>query len=182
MSGVYQKPGSRRDRGFAMQTQGAIQAPSGVRERDAVMLGATRGSWTPNVDLEDPHMHETTEPTRHEPEVPVGEGPLADAEPDTGRPIDDPALADNANPRWVDPTAPQPDAQPLANPDGTPNVMPSGHAEMPIPMPSEHAGTAQDQAARPIEPEIGRDNIAQGLGGGAPNPALAEGGEAGEGS
>jgi hypothetical protein len=117
------------------------------------------------------------------PDGPSGEGPLTGAEPDTGRPIDDPALADRANPRWDDPTAPEPDAQPLANPDGTPNVMPAGHVEMPIPEPGQAgAGTAQDQAARPIEPEIGRDTIRQGLGGGAPNPALAEGGEAGEGS
>jgi hypothetical protein len=117
------------------------------------------------------------------PGPPPGSGPLVDAEPDTGRPIDDPALADRANPRWTDPSSPRPDAQPLANPDGTPNVMPAGHAEMPIPGPGElEGGTVQDQAARPIEGEIGRDTIRQGLGGGAANPSLAEGGEAGDGS
>lgn len=133
-------------------------------------------------------MHETPPQPAHPgapepPDGPTGTGPLADAEPDTGRPIDDPVLADRANPRWSDPSSPHPDAQPLANPDGTPNVMPSGHADMPIPEPSElEGGTAQDQAARAIEGEIGRDTIRQGLGGGAANPALAEGGEAGEGS
>jgi hypothetical protein len=117
------------------------------------------------------------------PGPPPGSGPLVDAEPDTGRPIDDPALTDRANPRWTDPSSPRPDAQPLANPDGTPNVMPAGHAEMPIPGPGElEGGTVQDQAARPIEGEIGRDTIRQGLGGGAANPSLAEGGEAGDGS
>ena len=131
-------------------------------------------------------------PEAGQPEAPGGAGPLAGAEPDTGRPIDDPALADRANPRWDDPSEPRPDAeplgeapgaQPLANPDGTPNVMPAGHVEMPIPEPGElEAGTPQDQAARPIESEIGRDTIRQGLGGGTANPALAEGGEAGEGS
>jgi hypothetical protein len=122
-------------------------------------------------------------PMQHSPEPPTGAGPLAGSEPDTGRPIDDPALADRANPRWDDPTSPTPDAQPLANPDGTPNVMPAGHVEEPIPAPGDlEKGTAQDQAARPIEGELGRDTIRQGLGGGTPNPALAEGGEAGEGS
>jgi len=129
-------------------------------------------------------MHEIDpRPPMDDPEIPSGEGPLAGDLPDTGRPIDDPTLADRANPRWDDPTSPQPDAQPLANPDGSPNVMPAGHLESPIPSP--HAidgGTAQDQAARPLETEIGRDNIRQGLGGGAANPALAEGGEGGEGS
>jgi hypothetical protein len=117
------------------------------------------------------------------PEDEGGRGPLADAEPDTGRPIDDPVLADRSNPRWDDPTAPQPDAQPLAGPDGTPNVMPTGHVESLIPDPGDAVGgTAQDQAAQQLESEIGRDTNRQGLGGGAPNPALAEGGEAGDGS
>ncbi len=63
--------------------------------------------------------------TRDGPSLPRGEGPLAGAEPVSGQPIDDPALADRANPRWDDPTSPQPDAQPLGNADGTPNVMPA---------------------------------------------------------
>lgn len=129
-------------------------------------------------------MHEKDpRPLMDGPATPSGTGPLADALPDTGRPIDDPALADRANPRWDDPTSPQPDAQPLANPDGTPNVMPAGQVQSPIPEPrAVDGGTAQDQAARTLESEIGGDNIRHGLGGGAANPALAEGGEAGEGS
>jgi hypothetical protein len=111
------------------------------------------------------------------PGPPTGHGPMADDEP-VGRPIDDPALADRANPRWDDPTSPRPDAQPLAGPGGTPNVMPSDDVAMPHQDPRA-AGTPQDQAARPIEPDVGRDTIRAGLGGGAPNPALAEGGEGG---
>jgi len=133
-------------------------------------------------------MHETpprlsSSPSKRQAPDPTGTGPLAETEPDTGRPIDDPVLADHANPRWADPSSPRPDAQLLANPDGTPNVMPAGHADLPIPEPAElEGGTRQDQAARPIEGEIGRDTIRQGLGGGAANPALAEGGEGGDGS
>ena len=117
----------------------------------------------------------------NDPEPLTGHGPLADAEPDTGRPIDDPVLADRANPRWHDTSAPEPDAQPLANRDGSPNVMPAAHVVSLLPT-SDDGGTPQDQAARIIESDIGRDNIRQGLGGGSANPALAEGGEAGDGS
>lgn len=110
----------------------------------------------------------------------AGVGPLAGAEPATGRPIDDPVLADRANPRWADPSAPKPDAQPLANPDGTPNVMPPDEVTMPVADPYQgEYGTPQDQAARPIDSDIGSDNIREGRGGGASNPALAEGGESG---
>jgi hypothetical protein len=112
------------------------------------------------------------------PEKPVGSGPLSDAEPETGRPIDDPTLADRANPRWEDPASPRPDAQPLANPDGSPNVLPSSQP----PRGADRGlgqGTLQDQAARVMHPEVGPDNIREGRGGGAPNPALAEGGESG---
>jgi hypothetical protein len=110
-----------------------------------------------------------------------GVGPLAGSDL-TGRPIDDPAMADRANPRWDDPSAPRPDAQSAANPDGTPNVMPADDVILPVPDATERElGTTQDQAARPLEPEVGRNTIAEGRGGGTPNPALAEGGEAGEG-
>ena len=114
--------------------------------------------------------------TPSDPELPSGAEPLVDAEPVTGRPIDDPSLADRANPRWDDPASPRPDAQPLANPDGTPNVLPSSE---PPPVSDLEQGTPQDQAARVMDPETGRDNIRRGRGGGAPNPALAEGGESG---
>lgn len=113
---------------------------------------------------------------------PVGKGPLAGSEPDIGRPIDDPALADRANPRWNDPSTPHVDgdAQPTTNPDGSPNMMPPQDPETPIPGPTDSiVGTEEDQAARHIEDDDGRDNIRQGLGGGAANPALAEGGDNG---
>ena len=49
-----------------------------------------------------------------------------------------------------------------------------------MPTPEERAhGTAEDQAARPIDPDVGRENIREGRGGGTPNPALAEGGDSG---
>jgi hypothetical protein len=127
---------------------------------------------------------------------PRGSGPLAGDV--TGGPIDDPALADRANPRWEDPTSPEPDAQPLTNPDGSPNVLP------PDPIPQQpgiqpdpqgdplggpdsvgdaldHEGTPQDQAAQVLEGEleVGKDNIRLGLGDTQPNPALAEGGDNG---
>lgn len=109
------------------------------------------------------------------PEGPRGSGPLADSEP-TGGPIDDPTMADRANPRWDDPTAPQPDAQPSANEDGSPNVMPPATLGTTF-------GEADpaEQAARPLEgrDEPGSDNIREGRGGGTPNPALAEGGDHG---
>lgn len=116
------------------------------------------------------HDREEVEPT------PEGDGPLAGSEP-TGRPIDDPALADRANPRWDEPTSPQPDAQPLGNPDGSPNVMPADDVHLPMPDAGERReGTLQDQAARSLDPDAGSDNIREGRGGGAANPALAEGG------
>lgn len=115
---------------------------------------------------------------------PTGTGPLAGSEPDVGRPIDDPSLADRSDPRWDDPATPKVDGDPqsLTNPDGSPNVMPTQDPEVQIPDPSDSViGTEQDQAARPIDDdgEGGRDNIRQGLGGGAANPALAEGGDNG---
>lgn len=106
-------------------------------------------------------------------------GPLAGQEPAGRRPIEDPALADRADPRWTDDRLPR-GAQSLSNPDGTPNVMPPRELEVPVATPEEHEhGTAQDQAARTLDPDVGRDNIREGRGGGAPNPSLAEGGENG---
>jgi hypothetical protein len=115
-------------------------------------------------------------PRPGEPGPPTGVGPLAGAEPDTGRPIDDPTVSDRANPRWegASPTLP---AQPLANPDGTPNVLPSSEATGSAPQEALEQGTLQDQAARVMDPEVGRDNIREGRGGGTPNPAAAEGGD-----
>jgi hypothetical protein len=112
--------------------------------------------------------------------APIGHGPLAGAEPPAGEPLDDPVLADQANPRWSEGGADRAPAQSLANPDGTPNVMPPDDPHVPMPGPQERGvGTPQDQAARTLEPEVGRDNIREGRGGGAENPALAEGGESG---
>jgi hypothetical protein len=117
-------------------------------------------------------------------DMPRGDGPLAGNEP-TGGPIDDPALADRANPRWSDPTAPEPDAQPMAHPDGTPNVLPPRSLEEPggIASTKSDEGDPEDQAARPLSgrAEPGSDNILAGRGGGTPNPSLAEGGEGGAG-
>ncbi len=119
-------------------------------------------------------------PSGSEAGSPGGSGPLAGSDRVSGGPIDDPAMADRANPRWDDATAPRPDAQSPTNPDGSPNVMPGEHVELPMPdAPERKLGTTQDQAARALEPEVGRDNIREGRGGGAPNPALAEGGEGG---
>jgi hypothetical protein len=120
-------------------------------------------------------------PTRPAHDRAPGSGPLTGAEPATGRPIDDPSLADRANPRWEEqPSSRRPHAQPLANADGSPNVMPPKEPHVPMPSPEERRrGTREDQAARPLEPEVGRDNIREGRGGGTPNPALAEGGENG---
>jgi len=110
---------------------------------------------------------------------PETRGPLAGREPAGRRPIEDPALADRANPRWTDDDLPR-GAQSLSNPDGTPNVMPPRELEVPVATPEEHEhGTAQDQAARTLDPDVGRDNIREGRGGGTPNPSLAEGGENG---
>jgi len=115
-----------------------------------------------------------------EPPAHVGSGPLAGDEPASGRPLEDPPLADRSNPRWGDDRRPRPGAQSLANPDGTPNVMPPDDPTPPMPTPAERAsGTAQDQAAGTLEPEVGRDNIREGRGGGTPSPTLAEGGENG---
>jgi hypothetical protein len=114
-----------------------------------------------------------------EPTAADGRGPLADAEPVTGRPLDDPALGDRSNPRWGGSGRPA-GAQSLANPDGTSNVMPPDRVELQMPTPERRGpGTAQDQAAGSFEPEVGTDNIRAGRGGGAANPALAEGGEGG---
>jgi hypothetical protein len=117
-------------------------------------------------------------------DTPRGTGPLAGSEP-TGGPIDDPALADRANPRWSDPTTPEPDAQPIAHPDGTPNVLPPRSLEEPgaVPSMTSTADEPEDQAAQPLSgrAEPGSDNIREGRGGGAANPSLAEGGEGGEG-
>lgn len=111
---------------------------------------------------------------------PRGRGPLAGAEPATGKPMDDPALADTANPRWQEPGSPKPDAQSLANPDGSSNVLPPEEPWVPMPSPEEREhGTREDQAARPIDPEAGSDNVREGRNGGTSNPALSEGGDHG---
>jgi len=100
-------------------------------------------------------------------DLPRGSGPLADRDIVTGGPIDDPATADRANPRWNDPTSPAPDAQPLGGPEGTREVLPPD------------AGTPQDQAAQVLggQLEEGRHNIREGRGDTQSNPALAEGGD-----
>jgi hypothetical protein len=113
---------------------------------------------------------------------PTGSGPLADSEPDVGRPIDDPTLADRSNPRWDDPAAPHvdDDAQPSTNPDGSPNVMPTEDPDIGVPVGDTGSGTDEDQAARTVgTDQPGRDNIREGRGGGTANPALAEGGDNG---
>ncbi len=114
---------------------------------------------------------------------PTGSGPLAGSEPDVGRPIDDPTMADRANPRWEDPAVPQVDGdvQPSTNPDGSPNVMPTQDPGVEAPHgDGPSGGTDEDQAARIIgSDEPGRDNIREGRGGGTANPALAEGGDNG---
>jgi hypothetical protein len=109
---------------------------------------------------------------------PRGAGPLADDLPGGG-PIDDPAMADRANPRWDDPTSPEPDAQALAGPGGTPNVLPQPPTTGRATIPSVPFDEPQDQAARDLDDrdEPGSDNIREGRGGGTPNPSLAEGGE-----
>lgn len=123
----------------------------------------------------------------HQPRAPRGDeaggptetGPLAGAEPASGLPLEDPPLADRSNPRWGDRRQVE-GAQSLVNPDGTPNVMPPAEPRLPMPTAEEQrTGTPQDQAARTLEPEVGRDNIREGRGGGTPNPALAEGGDNG---
>jgi hypothetical protein len=130
-------------------------------------------------------MNETRGHEREE--RPEGAGPLAGSEPEIERPIEDPVLSDRANPRWDDEPADQsaedraeePAAQSLRNPDGTPNVLPSSEPPAPLTEDELERGTPQDQAARAMEPEVGRDNIREGRGGGTPNPALAEGGDNG---
>jgi hypothetical protein len=115
-----------------------------------------------------------------EQDPPWGRVPLAGDGPGTGLPIAEPALGDRANPRWREPSSPAPGAQSLADPDGTSNVKPPKELFVPMPSPEERAaGTPQDQAARPSDPEVGRDNIREGRGGGTHNPALAEGGDNG---
>ena len=111
-------------------------------------------------------------------DLPRGSGPLA-GDIVTGGPIDDPATADRANPRWADPTSPSPDAQPLASRHGSPDVLPPpppGHDPMAGGAPG---GTPQDQAAQPLvgQLEEGRDNIREGRGDTQSTPALAEGGD-----
>lgn len=138
----------------------------------------------------DDHQPQKSPPRKggsHDPRP--GSGPLAGAEPEPGRPIEDPVLADRSNPRWRRPAAidepeeegrPPPPVQSLANPDGTPNVMPPREVTVPTLQPDERRhGTPQDEAARPLDPEMGRDNLREGRGGGTPNPALAEGGDDG---
>jgi hypothetical protein len=116
---------------------------------------------------------------------PKGTGPLSGLPDATGGPIDDPALTDKANPRWDEPAAPKPDAQPLGNPDGSPNVTAPGQfpqqpgETLRGPATLDDHGTQEDQAAQPLAEEYGRDNIREGRGGGQPNPALAEGGDNG---
>lgn len=112
-------------------------------------------------------------------EHPSGEGPLAGSEPATGRPIEDPAMADRANPRWDDPSSGEPDAFPGDEADGVARA-PGDPTSGPMTAADDaSAGTPEDQAARPIEPDVGRDNLREGKGGGTANPALAEGGEGG---
>jgi hypothetical protein len=106
-------------------------------------------------------------------------GPLADAEPATERPLEDPTLADHANPRWGDEPLDHRRSQSLVNPDGTSNVLPSSEPPTPPTQDDLARGTPQDQAARAAEPDVGRDNIREGRGGGTTNPALAEGGDNG---
>lgn len=121
-----------------------------------------------------------TRATTPERRAPRGEGPFVANGPATSRPIEDPAMADRANPRWGPRESRRPGAQSLANPDGTSNVLPPKHPQVPMPPPEERSsGTFQDQAARPLGSEVGRDNIREGRGGGTPNPALAEGGDNG---
>jgi hypothetical protein len=114
-----------------------------------------------------------------------GQGPLAGIADGIGRPIDDPALADKANPRWDDPATPQPDAQPLGGPEGPSDVTPpDAFPQQPGdtlrgPVTLDDHGTQEDQAAQLLEDDYGRDNIREGRGGGQPNPALAEGGDNG---
>ena len=126
-------------------------------------------------------------------DIPTGSGPLADRDIITGGPIDDPTLADRANPRWDDPTSPAPDAltpgRPGAGGDG-------GAPRAPQPSPDPQGdtlsgpsatgsgaamGTPQDQAAQELEGQlqVGTDNIREGRGDTVSNPAMAEGGDNG---
>jgi hypothetical protein len=94
----------------------------------------------------------------------------------TGGPIDDPATADRANPRWAGDASLRPEAQPLTNADGSPNVMPPVDTTTPATEPID-GGTPQDQVAQELPVVPGTDNIRDGVDTGQPNPALAEGGE-----
>jgi len=114
-------------------------------------------------------------------DLPRGSGPLAGDDVVTGGPIDDPAMTDRANPRWEDPTSPVPDAQPLANPDGSTDVLPPRSPGLPDVRSGGDAsgrGTPQDQAARELggQLDVGTDNIREGRGDTQSNPAMAEGG------
>ena len=106
---------------------------------------------------------------------PVGTGPLADPGIITGGPIDDPSLADHANPRWNDPTSSAPDADPVGG-AGAGGGASGGSLD---PAPGGHDGTPQDQAAQELEGQlqVGTDNIREGRGDGTSNPAMAEGGD-----
>lgn len=111
-----------------------------------------------------------------------GPGPLADREIVTGGPIDDPSAAAPGTDRLTEPTTPRPDAQPLTNPDGTPDVLPPEEiAAPPAALPDPASGTPQDESAHVLSGllETGRDNIREGRGDTQANPALAEGGDNG---
>jgi hypothetical protein len=116
-------------------------------------------------------------------DLPRGSGPLA-GDIVTGGPIDDPATADQANPRWADPTSPSPDAEPLSAPgdaDIPQPPLPDGPPGVGGAPGDAQGGTPQDQAAQPLlgQLEVGRDNIREGRGDTQSNPALAEGGDNG---
>lgn len=59
-------------------------------------------------------------PTLQESQPLPGSGPAADRAPENGRAIDSPSLADRTRPRLDEPSAPAPDAEPIAGPDGSP--------------------------------------------------------------
>lgn len=104
----------------------------------------------------------------------------AEQEPATSRPSEDPVRVERSEGSAADEGGRR--GQPLANADGTPNVMPPDEIEVPVAPPEERdLGTDEDPAARPLDAEPGSDNLREGRGGGTANPALAEGGEGGEG-
>jgi hypothetical protein len=101
---------------------------------------------------------------------------------DVGGPIDDPSTVQRGvSVTGPSPTDSLPDAQPLTNPDGSPDVLPP---ERFVPGPGSDpagVGTRQDPNAQelPGDEVAGPDNIREGRGGGQPNPSLAEGGDSG---